>query len=221
MSQDEADRIGGLLKLAPLWLAHLVLGVIFGVVFATLSGPVYTSTASALVAADTSDGGRSVSSATNIINTVMPTIVQLSTSDSVLSEVAQTTGIDQSELKRAVTVTSSTNSLIITVSATASSAETAQVIAEAEVAALRRMVSELSITPQDETGLSLTDIDAASLPSAPSGPSKARYGAFGGIIGATIGLAVSFLLLRTRMSSDDKGPAPNTATPPATPATPE
>ncbi|MBM6979706.1 MAG: hypothetical protein I3J03_08320 [Actinomyces succiniciruminis] len=131
----------------------------------------------------------------------MPTIVQLSTSASALSEVAQATGVDESEVKQAVSVSSSTNSLIINVSATATSAETAQAIAEAEVTALRHIVSELSVSPQEETYLTLTDVDAASLPTEPSGPSQVRYGVYGGVVGAAVGLVVSLVLFRRRANN--------------------
>lgn len=202
MHRDGTDGASGLFyRFAPLWLAHLALGVVVGLIVASTAAPVYTSTASALVAANASDGSRSVSSASTIINAVMPTIVQLSTSASALSEVAQATGVDESEVKQAVSVSSSTNSLIINVSATATSAETAQAIAEAEVTALRHIVSELSVSPQEETYLTLTDVDAASLPTEPSGPSQVRYGVYGGVVGAAVGLVVSLVLFRRRANN--------------------
>lgn len=218
MNRDRADGTSDLfLKFAPLWLAHVALGVIAGLIAASAAAPVYTSTASALVAADASDGSRSVSSATTIINAVMPTIVQLSTSESVLSEVAQAAGIDQAEVKQAVSVSSSTNSLIINVSAASASAETAQAIAEAEVTALRHIVSELSVSPQEQTYLTLTDVDTASLPTEPSGPSRVRYGVYGGVLGAAAGLVVSLILFHTRTvnaakdgADQDQPPTPET-----------
>ncbi|WP_103062123.1 hypothetical protein [Actinomyces qiguomingii] len=200
-------------KFAPLLLVHALLGGLVGAGLAITSTPVYTSRASALVAADSDSGKRGVSSATNIITGIMPTIVQLSTSDSVLSEVSQATGIDHSEVKRAVSVSTSTNSLIINISATTTSAESAHAIVEAEVVALRNVVAGLTVKPQDETALSLTDVDVASFPQEPSGPSTARYGLYGGVAGLAVGMAVTLTILRMRSTDRDDPAAPQAESP--------
>ncbi|MDO4901454.1 YveK family protein [Actinomyces sp.] len=199
-------------KFMPLLLAHVLLGALVGAALAYASTPVYTSRASALVAADSDSGKHGVSSATNIISGVMPTIVQLSTSDSVLTEVSQATGIKQSEVRQALSVSTSTNSLIINVSATTASADSAHAIVEAEVVALRKVVGGLTVKTQEETPLSLTDIDVASFPEAPSGPSTSRYSLYGGVAGLAIGAAVTLTILRLRAKDRTHPGRPDTAT---------
>ena len=59
-------------RFTPLLLAHLVLGAIAGYAVAAFSPPVFTSTASAFVAAG-KDGTQSVTSSSTLISAVMPT----------------------------------------------------------------------------------------------------------------------------------------------------
>ena len=184
-------------RFTPLLLAHLVLGAIAGYAIAAFSPPVFTSTASALVTAD-SGGAQSVTPSQ--LPAFMPTLVELGTSQLVLDDVSATTGIDPNEINHAITVTNPENTLIIEVSADASSAEKAQMIAQAEIKALGKVVSNLSVKVQEETALNLNDVDTASLPAAPSGPSKARYLLYGGVIGAGVGAGVcSYLYVLSRL----------------------
>ena len=184
-------------RFTPLLLAHLVLGAIAGYAIAAFSPPVFTSTASALVTAD-SGGAQSVTPSQ--LPAFMPTLVELGTSQLVLDDVSATTGIDPNEITHAITVNNPENTLIIEVSANASSAEKAQMIAQAEIKALGKVVSNLSVKVQEETALNLNDVDTASLPSAPSGPSKARYLLYGGVIGAGVGAGVcSYLYVLSRL----------------------
>ena len=184
-------------RFTPLLLAHLVLGAIAGYAIAAFSPPVFTSTASALVTAD-SGGAQSVTPSQ--LPAFMPTLVELGTSQLVLDDVSATTGIDPNEITHAITVNNPENTLIIEVSANASSAEKAQMIAQAEIQALRKVVGNLSVKVQEETALNLNDVDTASLPAAPSGPSKARYLLYGGVIGAGVGAGVcSYLYVLSRL----------------------
>ena len=148
-----------------LLLAHLVLGAVAGYAIAAFSPPVFTSTASAFVAAG-KDGTQSVTSSSTLISAVMPTLVELGTSQPVLDDVAAMTGIAPNEINHSITVTNPENTLIIEVSADASSAEKAQMIAQAEIKALGKVVGNLSVKVQEETALNLNDVDTASLPSA-------------------------------------------------------
>ena len=190
-------------RFTPLLLAHLVLGAIAGYAIAAFSPPVFTSTASAFVAAGR-DGTQSVTSSSTLISAVMPTLVELGTSQPVLDDVAAMTGIDPNEINHSITVTNPENTLIIEVSADASSAEKAQMIAQAEIQALRKFMGDRYVagnpsSPEKST-INLNDVDTASLPSAPSGPSKARYLLYGGVIGAGIGAgACSYLYVLSRL----------------------
>ena len=141
-----------------------------------------------------------MTSSSTLISAVMPTLVELGTSQPVLDDVAAMTGIAPNEINHSITVTNPENTLIIEVSADASSAEKAQMIAQAEIKALGKVVSNLSVKVQEETALNLNDVDTASLPAAPSGPSKARYLLYGGVIGAGVGAGVcSYLYVLSRL----------------------
>ena len=191
-----------------LLLAHLVLGAVAGSAIAAFSPPVFTSTASAFVAAGR-DGTQSVTSSSTLISAVMPTLVELGTSQPVLDDVGAMTGIDPNEINHSITVTNPENTLIIKVSADASSAEKAQLIAQAEIKALGKVVGNLSVKVQEETALNLNDVDTASLPAAPSGPSKARYLLYGGVIGAGVGAGVcSYLYVLSRLKRPAAPAAP-------------
>lgn len=190
-------------RFTPLLLAHLVLGAIAGYAVAAFSPPVFTSTASAFVAAG-KDGTQSVTSSSTLISAVMPTLVELGTSQPVLDDVAAMTGVAPNEINHAITVTNPENTLIIEVSADASSAEKAQMIAQAEIQALRKFMGDRYVagnpsSPEKST-INLNDVDTASLPAAPSGPSKARYLLYGGVIGAGVGAGVcSYLYVLSRL----------------------
>ena len=175
---EPVQIVSALRKHAPLALAHIILGAIIGLTIALLSPPVYSSQAKALVAAEGGDGTRSVSSASSVITTIMPTLVEIGTSQSVVDQVAASTGIERSKVAGAVTLSTPTSSLIIDVTARASSPQEAQAIAQGEVNALRDAVSEMSIQKEEVT-LTLSDLDRASLPTSPSGPSRTRYALVG------------------------------------------
>lgn len=118
---EPVQIVSALRKHAPLALAHIILGAIIGLTIALLSPPVYSSQAKALVAAEGGDGTRSVSSASSVITTIMPTLVEIGTSQSVVDQVAASTGIERSKVAGAVTLSTPTSSLIIDVTARATS----------------------------------------------------------------------------------------------------
>ena len=184
---EPVQIVSALRKHAPLALAHIILGAIIGLTIALLSPPVYSSQAKALVAAEGGDGTRSVSSASSVITTIMPTLVEIGTSQSVVDQVAASTGIERSKVAGAVTLSTPTSSLIIDVTARASSPQ------EAQVNALRDAVSEMSIQKEEVT-LTLSDLDRASLPTSPSGPSRTRYALVGAVAGAILGVVTALLM---------------------------
>ena len=191
----EPDQIvSALRRHAPLALAHVVLGAVIGLGIAFLSPPVYSSHTKALVAADGGDGTQAVSSASSVITSIMPTLVEIGTSQSVVDQVAASTGIDRSKVAGAVTLSNPTNSLIIDVTARAASPEEAQAIAQGEITVLRGEIGNMSIQKENSTTLTLTDIDPASLPTSPSGPSRLRYSLIGAVIGAVLGAGTALLM---------------------------
>lgn len=199
----EPDQIvGALRRHALLALAHIVVGAIIGFVVALVSTPVYTSHTSALVAADGGGGTRSISSSST---TIMPTVVEIGTSRSVVDQVAASTGIDRDKITGAVELSNKTNSLIVEVTARGSSPQEAQAIAQAEVSALRNVVGDMSVQQQEDVTLTLTDVDAASLPTSPSGPSHTRYALIGAIVGAVLGVVTALLIGRGGSAPDGVG----------------
>ncbi|MBW3069443.1 MULTISPECIES: Wzz/FepE/Etk N-terminal domain-containing protein [unclassified Actinomyces] len=206
------DILTLLWKHAPLILIHTVIGALIGLGLAALGSPVYVSTASGLVAAEGNSGASSVTSANTIITAVMPTLVKIGTSNSVLTEVSESTGIDKAEIEQSVSVSNTENSLIIEVSAKASSPERAQRIAAAEIEAIRKIIGTLSVRVQEEASLNLTDVDTASLPASPSAPSRKRNTLYGGILGGATGLAVALAINYSRRKSEEAdGEGPVTA----------
>ena len=190
----EPDQIvSALRRHAPLALAHIFLGAIIALAVALLSPPVYSSHTKALVAADGGDGTHSVSSASSVITNIMPTLVEIGTSQSVVDRVSSSTGVDRSKVAGAVKLSNPTNSLIIDVTAQASSPQDAQAIAQGEIKALRGEISTMSIQKEEVT-LTLTDIDPASLPTSPSGPSRTRYTLIGGVVGGVLGVMTALFM---------------------------
>lgn len=162
---------------ALLIVAYTLAGVIIGAVIATFATPIYTSRASARVAAERGDGSRSVSSSATVISAVIPALIEVGSSQPVLTEVARTTGLSYSQVEGAVRLSHSTNSLVIEVTGQGSGPEQAQAIAQAEIEALGRVVNEMSVRVQDdEAAFTLFDVDQASLPTDPSGPSRKKIG---------------------------------------------
>ncbi|WP_168708156.1 MULTISPECIES: YveK family protein [Actinomyces] len=206
------DILTLLWKHAPLIVIHITIGALLGLGTAVLGSPVYTSTASGLVAAEGNAGARSVTSANTIITAVMPTLAKIGTSNSVLTEVANSTGIDKGEIEHSISVSNTENSLIIEVTAQSSSPERAQKIAAAEIEAIRNIIGTLSVRAQEEASLTLTDIDTASLPASPSAPSRKRNSLYGAILGGAAGLivALSINYSRRQTEEDDGRRAPTT-----------
>lgn len=194
---EPEDILSMLRRYGALIAAHVCIGALVGVGLAAVSDPVYTSNASALVAADGGEGTQSLSSANSLITAVMPTLVELGTSDQVLQSVSQSTGVEVGDLRDNIAVSTGTSSLIITVAANGPSPEIAQAVAQAEIEALRARMSEMSVKVQEEATLTLTDVDLADLPTEPSAPSRSRYALYGSILGGAVGGAIALVLFRS------------------------
>lgn len=206
---EPEDILTMLRRYGALIMAHVCIGALLGVVLAALSAPVYTSHASAFVAAGDSEGTQSVSNA-NILNAVMPSLVELGTSDQILQSVSTSTGVPVSGLRGNVAVSAGESSLIITVAASAPSPEAAQSVAAAEIQALRERMSTMSVKVQDqERTLTLTDVDVANLPAEPSAPSRSRYALYGAILGCAVGGALALVLFRSSSLRSGSTPAPD------------
>lgn len=194
---ESEDILSMLRRYGLVIVAHAVVGLLVGYALAMVTPPTYTSHATALVSANAGTGTQSVSS-NNLATSIMPTVVELGTSDQVLTEVEKATSVPVPTLRSAVKVTTTTGSLIVAVDASGASPELAQQVARSTVDALRGQVGKMSIkVQQEEQTLTLTDIDTPSLPSAPSAPSTSRYALYGGIVGTALGGAITLVLFRT------------------------
>ena len=201
----EPDRIiKALRRHSLLVVMHAVLGTIIGLAVGFLSPPVYVSTASALIVTGESDATQGVSSSSAVIATVMPTIIELGTSQSVLTEVSEATGAKPEALKGALSLSTPTNTFLLKISASADTPEKAQKIAQAELDALSRVVGRMSLTGRDQDGnlgLILSPYDAPSLPGAPTGPSTISIALAGLVIGALVGAAFAIIIELLRHGS--------------------
>ncbi len=181
-------------------VAHILVGLTAGVALAAFGAPVFESSASAIVVADSKDAESNVSGSQLIVASIMPTIVQIGTSENLLAQVSQEQGVPLDALKNNVSVANPTTTFMLEIKARGSSPEQAQKIAASEVEALREKISQMSVSLSGQPAqLALNDVDTASLPTAPVGPSKVRYGIVGGVLGATLGVLIA-LALDSRLS---------------------
>ena len=98
---ESEDILSMLRRYSLVIVAHAVIGLLVGYVLAMVTPPTYTSHATALVAADAGTGTQSVSS-NNLATSIMPTVVELGTSDQVLAEVERATSVPVSTLRTSV-----------------------------------------------------------------------------------------------------------------------
>ena len=133
---DPETLIVALRKNAVLVVMHVVLGALVGLGFGLLTPAQYTSTASAKLAVENRSEDPNASSPISSFDKIIPTLVELGTSESTLSEVSKSTGIDQAELRKSVTVSAKTGTFIVEISATSTDPERAHAIAQAEIGAL-------------------------------------------------------------------------------------
>lgn len=192
---DPDSIVIALRKNAVLVTMHIILGTVFGLAFGLLTPATYTSTASARVGAEQSSGSQSVSSVQNYITQIMPTLVEVGTSESTLAKVSESTGLSQGELRSAISVSTKTETVIIEVSATHTDPAKAQAIAEAEMAALDSAAREVSGAGQNsDLTLTLATLNSPSLPDEPSSLSTFWTSVLGGAAGLGLGSLIAILL---------------------------
>lgn len=192
---DPESIVNALRKNAVLVVMHVILGTVIGLVFGLLTPDTYTSTASASVGVEQSSGTQSSASVQNYITSIMPSLVQVGTSESTLNQVSQTTGVSPGELKSAVSVSTKTDTVIIEVSATHTDPAQAQAIAEAEMSALDSAARTVFGSGQNsDLTLSLTTLDSPTLPTEPSSLSTFWTSVIGGVAGLGVGTLMAALL---------------------------
>ncbi|WP_127842809.1 YveK family protein [Actinomyces wuliandei] len=192
---DPETVVAALRKNAVLVALHVVLGAVLGLALGLLTPPVYTSTASANVGTEQPDSSQTNDSVLNYMKNIMPTLVEMGTSEAALSQVAEATGLSEDEVRRSVTISTKTETIIIEIQASHSDPGQAQAIAEAEVAALDSAARDLSERSQNsDLTLTLAVLDAASLPSTPSSLPSSRTTMIGAAVGLAAGTGMALLL---------------------------
>lgn len=181
-------------------VALLLLALVLGAVFLQRQPAVYVSSASALVTASEAAGNASEAAvADNLARTRAATYVDLSGSGVVAERVARRTGFegDPRALQSRVTTTSSEESIAVSVSASGSTPQEAQELADAWMAALVDQVEEFEGASARQPGfLSL-------LPTQAAGPAAlTSYGpvqVMGAAAGAGLLLALGYAVLRRQL----------------------
>ncbi|SPT53137.1 Capsular polysaccharide biosynthesis protein [Actinomyces bovis] len=176
-------------------VAHVVVGIAAGVALAVFGTPVFSSSATAIVVAESDGSSNNVSGSQLIVASIMPTIVQLGSSHSLQAQVAQDTGLPLSQVEGRISVANPTTTFMVEITAEGATAAQAQQLADAEVKAMRKQITGMSVSLSGKPAqLSLSDVDAANLPTAPIGPSKLRYGIVGAVLGSTLGVLIALAL---------------------------
>ncbi|TFH52721.1 chain-length determining protein [Actinomyces viscosus] len=190
---DPETLIVALRKNAVLVIMHVVLGMIIGLVFGLLTPAQYTSTANANLSVENSEANPT--NTFNYLTSIMPTLVEIGTSESTFAEVSKTTGISQQELRQSVSVTSKTGTTLVEIRATSTEPERAHRIAEAELSALDKVARDLSNSGQPgNTTATLKVVDSPTTPTSPSSLSAVSTALIGAAIGLAAGAVMAILL---------------------------
>ncbi|WP_159813118.1 YveK family protein [Actinomyces sp. zg328] len=192
---EPAEILRLLRRHAPVLILHIVVGALTGFFIAMMSTPIYSSHASVVISTSSREGGgQDLGTASGPNSLLMPTLVELGTTQDVLNEVAASTGLEPAAVKGMLTLSARENTLFIDITAKAPSAEQAHAVADAEVSAFKKAVSKWGY--KDGLSLAVVEQDPATLPTAPISPIPERYALNGALIGAAIGAAVVILLRR-------------------------
>ena len=190
---DPETLIVALRKNAVLVVMHVVLGTIIGLVFGLLTPAVYTSTANANLNVENSEANPT--NTFNYLTSIMPTLVEIGTSESTFADVSKTTGISQEELRKSVSVTSKTGTTLVEIRTTSTEPERAHRIAEAELTALDTVARDLSNSGQPgNTTATLKVVDSPTTPTSPSSLSAVSTALIGAAIGLAAGAVMAILL---------------------------
>ena len=190
---DPETLIIALRKNAVLVVMHVVLGAIIGLVFGLLTPAQYTSTANANLSVENSEANPT--NTFNYLTSIMPTLVEIGTSESTFADVSKTTGISQEELRKSVSVTSKTGTTLVEIRTTSTEPERAHRIAEAELTALDTVARDLSNSGQPgNTTATLKVVDSPATPTSPSSLSAVSTALIGAAIGLAAGAVMAILL---------------------------
>ena len=191
---DPETLIVALRKNAVLVVMHVVLGTIIGLVFGLLTPAQYTSTTSAKLAVENRPDDPNAPSPISSFDKIIPTLVALGTSESTLSEVSKSTGINQAELGKSISVSAKTGTFIIEIKATSTDPERAHAIAQAEIGTLDSVAREQSYLVPGSGDLTLAVDNPPTTPTSPSSLSAVSTALIGAAIGLAAGAIMAILL---------------------------
>ncbi|WP_062203874.1 polysaccharide biosynthesis tyrosine autokinase [Demequina salsinemoris] len=167
---------------------------------------VYTSSGSAIV---TTGGSTSLGDALvgdNYAKSRVLSYVDIAESRKVAAIAAEEMGYEGNadSLVSRVSVTNPTDTATLSVTATGSSPEEAQELAEAWITGMAQVVEEIETVDGSETVVSLETLDSASLPGSPSSPNTKLNLALGLLVGLALGVA--YALVRATLDKRLKVP---------------
>mgnify|MGYP000994336654 CR=1 FL=1 len=180
-----------LIMLVTLWVT--VIGIIYTFV---IVAPKYTAQTAVMVQVDWSQSQMTEQSAISVANALMTTYKDFVISelilDSVIADVEGLAGVSPSQLKKMITISSTTGAYMIYIAVEHPSPELAQEIADQIVE------NSISIADDEEQGFlflqnKLKLVYPAKLPILPSSPNKALNVVISGLIGGIISLGIVFL----------------------------
>lgn len=185
----EPDRIlAALRKHIILVTAHALMGALLGFGLGSFLPRQYTSTTSVLVYTSQNDGSQGLTGSAALTSTIMPTLIELGNSRSVVAEVARSTGADPGRVAGAISLTNPVGTLLIEIRATATAADLAHDLAAAEVDALGKRVGKMSLKAgADNSPLALTSVDDPTVPTRSGGTSRLTTAFLGLAAGLLIG----------------------------------
>jgi capsular exopolysaccharide synthesis family protein len=182
-------------------VAAVLLGTLVAFGWSLTQKPRYVADSQGLVSVATSGGSDASQAiytqqiAQSVAKSSLATYVPIATSRDVAQIAIDSLGLDVSPaaLVSAITVQPDTVAPVLKVSATASTPEGAQKLADAWVSAIAEKVQQVN----EETGVgdtvTLTSLQAAALPSAPSFPNLRLVLVVGAFVGLVLGLVYAFV----------------------------
>jgi capsular exopolysaccharide synthesis family protein len=187
-------------------LAFVLLGVAAAALLSLTAPKVYQADASGFVSAGTSTSTGEASVGDLLAKSRAASYVDLATSRATAQTVIDELGLTvaPAALIGQVSVTQPLDTVLIKISAKASSPRAAQALADAWVKALKRQVDEVeNPTGAPSQALRIVPIESAELPTSPVSPNTRRNVALGGIGGLLLGLA--YALARSRLDRKLRG----------------
>ncbi|WP_177180232.1 polysaccharide biosynthesis tyrosine autokinase [Pedococcus cremeus] len=181
-------------------VAFVLLGVAVAAGVSLVTPKVYQADASGFVSAGTATNPGEASVGDSLAKSRATSYVDLAQSRATAQDVIKTLGLDAQPagLIGRITVKQPLDTVLIKISARASTPKESQELADAWVAALARQVQAVeNPTGKSEQALRIVPIESAALPSSPVSPNTKRNVALGFVLGLMLGLG--YALLRSQL----------------------